>query len=260
MTLHPVSISLSSYGAMLVRERGQAAFIPLLAQSGARYIEFREELMAPQEYLHLRQASIEHGLECVYSSPLELWQAGQAQPCAHLATALERARACGCRWLKVSLGFFHPACDLRALAATLEDQPVRLLVENDQTLQGGRIDALEQFLSLARKQGIPVGMTFDIGNWHWQSQSPLEAAQRLGSHVEYLHCKAVTRSASGKLGAVPPSAADLDEWQSLLAWFPQGLVRAVEYPLQGDDLLAVTRAEVHALARLDVAQLEVAHG
>jgi 2-dehydro-3-deoxygluconokinase len=70
----------------------------------------------------------------------------------------------------------------------------------------------------------------------------------------------VTRSASGNLGAVPPSAADLDEWQSLLAWFPQGLVRAVEYPLQGDDLLAVTRAEVHALARLDVAQLEVAHG
>ena len=260
MTLHPVSISLSSYGALRVRESGQAAFAPLLAQAGARYIEFREELMAPQEHLHLRQASVEHGLECVYSSTLELWQAGQALPCAHLTTALERASVCGARWLKVSLGFFHPACDLPALAAALEDQPVRLLVENDQTLQGGRIDALEQFLSLAREQGVPVGMTFDIGNWQWQSQSPLEAAQRLGSHVEYLHCKAVTRSASGKLGSVAPSAADLDEWQSLLAWMPQGLVRAVEYPLQGDDLMAVTRAQVLTLAQLDVAQQEVAHG
>ncbi|MGV8409510.1 AP endonuclease, partial [Pseudomonas aeruginosa] len=33
MSLHPVSISLSSYGADLVRSRGQASFLPLLAMA-----------------------------------------------------------------------------------------------------------------------------------------------------------------------------------------------------------------------------------
>ncbi|CAG8865417.1 hypothetical protein PS627_01333 [Pseudomonas fluorescens] len=260
MTLHPVSISLSSYGAELVRERGQAAFIPVLAQAGARLIELREELMAEHEHLDLQPAIADHGLECVYSSPLELWQAGQVEPSAHLAIALQRASTCGAKWLKVSLGFFHSGCDLQSLARALEDQPVRVLVENDQTVQGGRIDALEQFLTLARQHGIPVGMTFDIGNWQWQAQSALEAAQRLGRFVEYLHCKAVARSASGKLVAVTPSTSDLEAWQSLLVCFPRGLVRAVEYPLQGHDLLAITRAEVLKLAQLDVAEQEVAHG
>ncbi|HKS12263.1 MAG TPA: AP endonuclease [Pseudomonas sp.] len=260
MTLHPVSISLSSYGAELVRARGQAAFVPVLAQAGARLIELREELMADQEHLHLQPGIADHGLDCVYSSTLELWQADQAEPCAHLAIALQRASTCGARWLKVSLGFFHPGCDLHLLAKTLDGQPVRVLVENDQTAQGGKIDALERFLTQARALGVPVGMTFDIGNWQWQAQSALEAAQRLGRFVEYLHCKAVARGASGKLVAVTPSTHDLQAWQSLLAWFPRGLVRAVEYPLQGDDLLSITRAEVLKLAQLDVAEQEVAHG
>ncbi len=260
MHLHPVSISLSSYGATLVRQRGQAAFADLLAQAGARYIELREELFATQEYLHLRPAIARHGLECVYSSPLELWQADQPHHAAQLQDTLARARGCGAKWLKVSLGYFHPGCDLAALAHTLKDQPVRLLVENDQTVQGGKIDALQQFLSQARDQSVPVGMTFDIGNWQWQGQCALEAAQRLGTFVEYLHCKAVARDARGKLVAVPPSIGDLLAWQSLLDWFSEGLVRAIEYPLQGDDLLALTRSEVLKLAQLDAVQLEVAHG
>ena len=43
MNTFPVSISLSSYGADLVRERGQASFIELLAKAGEqkeKYIEF----------------------------------------------------------------------------------------------------------------------------------------------------------------------------------------------------------------------------
>lgn len=46
MSLHPVSISLSSYGADLVRSRGQASFLPLLAMAGAQRVELREELFA----------------------------------------------------------------------------------------------------------------------------------------------------------------------------------------------------------------------
>ena len=60
------------------------------------------------------------------------------------------------------------------------------------------------------------------------------------------------------LVAVPPQASDLRAWAEQLAEFAPGVVRAVEYPLAGDDLLALTRAQVHSLSLLGADQ-EVAH-
>jgi hypothetical protein len=76
--------------------------------------------------------------------------------------------------------------------------------------------------------------------------------------VQYVHCKAVQRRADGRLVAIPPQAADLHEWATLLAEFAPGVVRAVEYPLVGEDLLALTRAQVRSLSALGAEQ-EVAH-
>jgi hypothetical protein len=62
---------------------------------------------------------------------------------------------------------------------------------------------------------------------------------------------------AGKLIAVPPKAADLQQWEQLLKHMPSGLPRAVEYPLQGDDLLEVTRVQVDALAHLGQSSIAV---
>jgi len=259
MHKYPVSISLSSYGADLVRQRGQLSFVALLAAAGARRIEWREELLTSEQPGELAQAAAAQDLECVFSSPLELWVAGRAQANSELAATLDRAQAFGARWLKVSLGYFTDTHDLHSLSALLNRHPVRLLVENDQTLHGGRIEPLQRFFDAAERLGVPVKMTFDIGNWHWQDQSALTAARLLGRHVDYLHCKAVARRADGKLIALPPGAADLHLWEQLLRLMPRGISRAVEFPLQGADLLAVTAAQVAALAHLGQAPVENAH-
>lgn len=260
MNLYPVSISLSSFGADYIRAHGQASLAPLLRTAGASHMELREELFSATEPAGLGQAVAEHGLVCVYSSPLEIWQAGQAAPTPQLATALARAQASGAVWLKVSLGFYSAASDLQALADILEGQPVRLLVENDQTAQGGRIDPLAAFFARVREHGLPVGMTFDIGNWQWQQQSAASAALQLGRYVEYLHCKAVRRTPAGKLVAVPPQPQDLQQWQQLMQHMREGLVRAIEYPLQADDLAQYTQTQVALLAGLCAAEQETAHG
>lgn len=248
MTLYPVSISLGSYGADYVRARGQASFIPLLAAAGVRYIELREELGLPDAAATAAQIS-DAGLTCVYSSPLEIWQLDQAEPNPALAVALQQAQLYGAVWLKVSLGYFSPLADVAALKPLLRDTPVRLLVENDQTAQGGRIAPLVQFFDKAGALDVPVGMTFDAGNWHWQNESAFAAALELGHEVQYLHCKGVQRR-DGKLHAVPPTAQDLQLWQQLLARMPTGIVRAVEFPLQGDDLQALTAQYRDTLSRL----------
>ncbi|HBO0680554.1 TPA: AP endonuclease, partial [Pseudomonas aeruginosa] len=145
MSLHPVSISLSSYGADLVRSRGQASFLPLLGMAGAQRVELREELFAGPPDTEALTAAIQlQGLECVFSSPLELWREdGQLNP--ELEPTLRRAEACGAGWLKVSLGHLPEQPDLAALARRLARHGLQLLVENDQTPQGGRIEVLERF-------------------------------------------------------------------------------------------------------------------
>lgn len=254
MNRFPVAISLGAFGADLVRERGQASFIPLLADAGVTRIELREELftgdLARQDFPALAEAIRAQGLECLYSAPLELWLEGQKLPNPELEPTLQRASACGAAWLKVSLGHLTEDSDVAALADRLARYDVHLLVENDQTPQGGRIEPFTRFFAQIDALQMPIGMTFDIGNWMWQEQSASAAAQQLGRYVEYLHCKAVSRNAVGKLVAMPPRQTDLHLWEQLLKHMPIGLPRAVEYPLQGDDLLEVTRFHVDTLARL----------
>ncbi|MHC8286703.1 sugar phosphate isomerase/epimerase family protein [Pseudomonas sp. XS1P51] len=259
MNKPPVSISLSSYGADLVRQRGQGSFIEVLAAAGATRIEWREELLTVEDPAQLADATQAQGLESVYSSPMELWLAGQSKPNPELTTTLQRAQAFGAKWLKVSLGYFTDTSDLQTLARVLGKSAVHLLVENDQTLHGGRIEPFQRFFAYVEQHNLPIKMTFDIGNWHWQDQSAASAARLLGRHVGYVHCKAVSRRADGKLVAIPPAASDLHLWEQLLRHMAQNVMRAAEYPLQGDDLVQLTTEHVATLARLGQSRLESAH-
>lgn len=255
---NPVSISLSSYGASLVRQHGQESFLPMLAAAGVNRVELREELFVqPPDAAALTAALESARLECLYSSPLELWTPTGTLD-ERLPETLATARALGAVALKVSLGYYQDHCDVAALKAVLKPGDPLLLVENDQTQQGGRVEPLLHFFQRVQALAVPVGMTFDIGNWQWRGESALQAARLLGRWVRYVHCKAVQRSASGRLAAVPPQAYDLNAWETLFGAFAPGVPRAVEYPLVGDDLLTVTREQVCHLRTLG-AVLEVGH-
>ncbi|MFP8915139.1 AP endonuclease, partial [Pseudomonas aeruginosa] len=93
-----------------------------------------------------------------------------------------------------------------------------------------------------------------------RDQAAQQAPLLLGRYTGYVHCKGVIRHPDGTLVAGPPSAADLQYWQRLLQHFPEGVARAIEYPLQGDDLLSLSRRHIAALARLGQPQEERQHG
>lgn len=252
-----IAITTSAFGADVVRPQGQAAWLDLIAAAGASHVEIRAELFDGEpDFDALRDAIAAAGLGCVYSVPLELWPAAGASFSPRLPNALEEARRLGADTLKVSLGHYRPAAGLTALAALLAGDGPQLLVENDQTVQGGRLEPLRAFIQAARVAQLPVGLTFDVGNWRWQDEDPLQAARLLGEDVRYLHCKAVRRRAGG-LHAVPPEATDLLAWQGLMGYFPAGLRRAIEFPLMGADLLAEARRQVATLRTFDSQQQEV---
>ena len=127
----------------------------------------------------------------------------------------------------------------------LGEHRIELLIENDQTEAGGTVHALKAFFAAADAAGLPLGMTFDMGNWHWTGECPQECARAFGPRVRYVHCKGVQRQPR-RWVAVPleESAAP---WRAVLRAMPRALPWAIEYPLAGEDLLAVTRDEIRRL-------------
>jgi len=245
--MQQVLISLSSFGAAETLRHGQLYFAQLARAAGADGFEVRGELLvdAPRELPALAKAG--RGAALVYSSPDGLWSADGALDEAAFARALDATRTLGAPRLKMAIGGFAPgaATGFSRLAQALRAAGVELLIENDQTVAAGTLPAVQAFFAAAEQAGVPLGMTFDMGNWHWVGECPQEAARACAARVRYVHCKGVQRLPA-KWVAVP-LAESAAPWRAVLRQMPRGLPWAIEYPLIGDDLLAVTRGQVELL-------------
>lgn len=235
-----VLISLSSFGAAEVGRHGQLWCSQLSRAAGADSVEVRGEM--------LRDADAElpalDGLASVYSSPEGLWAEGGWLDSAALQRGIAAATRVGAKRLKMAIGDFQASShgSLWGLKVALAETRVELLIENDQTVRAGTLAALQTFFDVADRAGVPLGMTFDMGNWHWLGECPLQAAQTLGHRVRYVHCKGAQRLPH-KWVAVPMGDS-VAPWRAVLRALPADVPHAIEYPLVGDDLLAVTRTQI----------------
>lgn len=248
-----VLISLSSYGASEVRRHGQQWFAELALASGADGVEVRGELLrddADAEVSAIGGVLAGRGAALVYSSPEPLWTEDGRFDDAALTRALDRTERLGAPHLKMSIGSFRPGGrnGIDALRERLHGRGIELLIENDQTESAGSLPALQVFFDAMREAGMPPAMTFDMGNWHWVGECPLQAAAALAERVGYVHCKGVQRQPHRWVAV--PLADSSAPWRTLLRALPAGVPWAIEYPLVGDDLQAVTRREVELLRHL----------
>lgn len=249
-----ILISLGAFGAAEVRRHGQLWFARLAREAGADGVEVRGELLvdAARELPALADALRGTGAALVYSSPEGLWADDGALDAGALERAIERTRALGAPRLKMSIGGFGAAspASFAALAQRLQAAGVELLIENDQSVPAGTVPALQRFFGAAEEAGTPLAMTFDMGNWHYVGECPQQAAAALGARVRYVHCKGVQRQPQRWVAV--PLADSAAPWRAVLRALPAGQPWAIEYPLQGEDLLAVTRREVAQLREVAV--------
>jgi len=176
-----VLISLSSFGAAEVRRHGQAWFARLAGEAGADGVEVRGELLVDGDRELAAIAASAGPLQRVYSSPDGLWSNDGIDLDA-LDRALAAATRLGAPRVKMSIGT-GPGDGFGALRGRLASTSVELVIENDQTPSAGTLPALQRFFASAAGHGLPLGMTFDMGNWHWQGECPLQAATSLAPHV-----------------------------------------------------------------------------
>lgn len=258
-----VLISLGAFGAREVLRLGQLHFTRLAAAAGADGVEVREELLldATTELPQLATELAARRLQSVYSCPTGLWREDGELDERALMSALTATRLLGADRLKMSIGGFGPASvsSWSRLAAALQAPPGEsapaLLIENDQTPEAGSLPALQAFFATAQARGLPLAMTFDMGNWHWVGECPLAAAQALGARVGYVHCKGVLREPSRWVAV--PLAQSQAPWRTVLSQLPADVPWAIEYPLQGPDLTATVQAEL-ALLRQEARRLHEA--
>lgn len=243
-----IIIVTGAYGTDTVQQLGgQAALLPIIAAAGADGVEIRRELFSAQDLQALpalAQAIEQQQLFAVYSAPEALFTP-QHTLNPNLAALLAEAQTLNARQLKLSLGHYQPGFDFTELKVALEQHPVNLVVENDQTPDCGILSLLNAFFHAAEDNRLPVSMTFDMANWHWVGQDAFAAAERLARHVSYVHVKAATHGMRG-WRAVALDDSD-GSWRELLTRLPQDVPRGIEFPLQGDSLEDVTRYYVNLL-------------
>ncbi|MEI2266772.1 sugar phosphate isomerase/epimerase family protein [Erwinia sp. CGal63] len=237
-----IIIVTAAYGHDRLKELGgQQAVVPIVAAAGADGIEIRRELFSEAELQQLStlgKTISDAGLITFYSVPEALFtEEGTLNP--NLARHLGEAEQLNARLIKYSLGHYQRGVD----CSSLRDLPLQLVVENDQT-DCGTLAAIENYFN----DDAPVGMTFDMGNWLWVDDSPVQAATRLARFVTYVHVKAAASAADGWRAIALDNADNL--WRETLALLPSDVPRGIEFPLEGDDLVAVTRHYVELLSEV----------
>lgn len=247
-----ILISLSAFGATEVGRKGQLRFTQLALAAGADGVEVRSELLqdAAGELPAMAQALRAAGKAAVYSCAEPLWSVDGALDIAALERALTASQTLGATRLKMAIGGFAAASptSLAEVQQRLLASPIELLIENDQTPAAGTLPALQDFFQAAHARGFFPGMTFDMGNWHWTGECPLQAAAALAAQVRYVHCKGVQRQPQRWVAV--PLAESSAAWRAVLRALPCPVPWAIEYPLLGDDLLAVARQEIAQLRQV----------
>ena len=225
---------------------GQQALLPIIAEAGADGVEIRRELFTPAQLDLLSTMAgdiTHHGLEACYSAPETLFIGdGKLNPL--IPSLLHEAHQLNARWLKLSLGQFNSPRNFDTLTLWLSESPVALVIENDQT-DSGKLAPMQRFQAACNAHSLPVTLTFDMANWLWVDESPQQAAQALAPSVSYIHVKtAVAHHYHYRAVSLDDARPD---WKTLLKMLPPDVPRGIEFPLDGRDLVAVTRHYVDLL-------------
>ncbi|KZZ85144.1 hypothetical protein [Bacillus sp. SJS] len=204
-----------------------AQLFPLIHSVEADGAEIRKERMGEAE-LPLKATK-----EDVYSAPAELFDK-HGRLNIEIFQLAEEMKRHGAGALKVSLGHYIP--DVFEIESLIElmshfQQSEVLYVENDQTSYGGKITPMESFFESVSLLDLPIGMTFDIGNWRYAGEDLLDAARRLSKYVRYIHLKETVMEGN-QLITAPPELHKESLCSRVLSVLPENCPIGLEFPIR----------------------------
>ncbi|MDI6618955.1 MAG: sugar phosphate isomerase/epimerase [Clostridiales bacterium] len=214
----------------------QSKLLEYIYSSGIKSVEIRREFMDDfdSELLKIRTFSEKFSMVLYYSVSGSLYTNGKLNR-GEIERYFKESGKMGCRNVKLNIGDYDymSTQDVLDVNSICDKYSIKLTIENDQTDANGKIDKIERFLETAKSLGMKVHCTFDIGNWIWQKEDPLENAYKLKPYVTYIHLKDVYIGDK-------PHVVLLDEgnipWRNILKIFDGSIPVALEYPCRPDTL------------------------
>lgn len=235
-----IVVPLNAFDRKEVLEKGQIAFIKLIAESGAYGVEIRRELFQVGDLplKQLREEIAVYSLFTVYSTPVDLWKIDGSLNRQELEQIFKEASILGASWVKTSLGNYKEEISdsVELKKFLMQNEKVKLLVENDQTYYGGKLINVKTFFESVVNLNIPVNMTFDTGNWMYTGENAMEALVQLKEYIAYLHFKNVTQNGI-ELTTCAIDTSENAEWRIIASQFPSDLPKALEFPILPECLL-----------------------
>ncbi|MDD9147947.1 TIM barrel protein [Sporolactobacillus sp. CQH2019] len=205
---------------------------------GASGIECRREYFSenvkPEDIQRCGKQAVQTGLSVLYSVPEKLFIDGSVSP--DLEKYLQEGGMIGARSVKLNIGEpdgidKNGACEIARL---VDSYRIELTIENDQTLANGRLNFVSDTLELLHKLSIPVGYTFDLGNWLWLHEDPQNALKKVGARATVFHLKNV--SSSDGPHTVPLDDGEID-WRRAIRACPEDIPLVMEYPIDGAEVI-----------------------
>ena len=210
---------------------GQADLLNSVAVCGVGAVEIRREFIHDfaEECREIHDKAKSLKIQLYYSVPDTLFDGGTLKKPA-VEHYFAEASVMGCTHIKLNIGDYGDKLhqeDISFLTVLSSRTGITLTVENDQTAENGRLKKIQAFLEHCAAQNSSIGMTFDVGNWLWQQESPLMAAEVLSQYTTEIHLKDVATAPD--VHTVLLDAGKID-WRQIVREFSPSVPIALEYP------------------------------
>lgn len=230
-----VVMTMKALESMIVEGRLQHELFDTVKDHGLTAVEIRRELFqdVDEEIQKINQVNKGYNFDIYYSIPAYIFKDGTVDAEA-VENYFKEAASLHALYLKLSIGDFNPSESTfpSMLDGLSNKYGIRLTIENDQTRFSGTIEAAKTYFERCGELGYAAKATFDVGNWIFVGQDPVEASVEIGRYVDYVHLKDISPSGRGLLTVEPDDG--VVKWRVVMGNMPKGVPVGLEYPLGSD--------------------------
>ena len=207
----------------------QVELLPEIASLGIKTVEIRREYFkdVEAELEGLNSEAKRLGLKLFYSVNDEVIKDDRVNP--KLSQYILELKKMNGQSIKFNVGnYTHYQGDLLEDLAPLLADNYLFTVENNQVLTHSKLENIVKFMDDVKKSGLEISFVFDVANWCWLNEEPLEAAKRLNGKTTHIHLKNYMVT-DDQLVTTPLFQGEL-EWQTILTHLHDIQYFGLEYP------------------------------
>lgn len=211
----------------------QISFLEKLSDYPIDNIEVRGELFNEEtkdsELKQIEKLCQKNNWGFFYSIPEQLFKTNEVN--SNIEDYLKMAEKYHIGHLKISLGDLSEIItdQLDELKELISKYDVKVTIENEPNDNGILSNITQQLIKL-RELDIPLGYTFDSGNWYWIYEDPIDAFKNVSDAITVFHLKDIKDKETVMLNE---GATD---WKSLLNNLATNIPVFIEYETSEKEL------------------------